>query len=98
MSRYWGAYDADEYDDGYRDCKSCSKCGNDSTGDLCHICKAEKFYDDDPMRESCPACYVYLERVEAFSCWKCLNTSCGAVYSDEQLREAIKPYWWEGKQ
>lgn len=94
MSRYWGAYDA-EYDDGYRDVRGCIKCGNDCTGDLCHICAAEKFYDEDDMRECCPACYVYLERVDAFSCWKCHG--CGAVYSDEQLKEAIKPFWWEEK-
>lgn len=92
MSRYWGAYDA-EHDDGYRDVSACSKCGNDSTGDLCHICEAEKFYDDDPKRESCPACYVYLEQ-RAGGLWQCPNYSrCGAVYSDEQLREAAKPSW-----
>lgn len=92
MSRYWGAYDA-EYDDAYRDVGSCTECGNDcsSSGGLCHICAAEKFYDEDDMRECCPKCYVYLERVG--DAWRCQNAQCGATYSDEQLREDSKPYW-----
>lgn len=46
MSRYWGAYDTDEYDDdGYRDCSSCESCGNDCSGRLCSICRQDKQYD-----------------------------------------------------
>lgn len=45
MSRYWGAYDAEYDDDGYRDVKSCESCGNDCSGRLCSICRQDKQHD-----------------------------------------------------